>query len=155
MNLIFDHNSIQHYLTSQIKKKIVFTNGCFDLLHPGHAMYLSQAKALGDILIVGLNSDASIQKIKGKNRPINNQCFRATMLLALKPVDAVVIFSEDTPIELIQLIKPQVHVKGGDYNPLDLPEYSTVIANGGHVECLPFLKGHSTTNLIQKIKASV
>lgn len=131
---------------------IVLTNGCFDLLHPGHIDYLTKAKALGDVLIIGLNSDQSVQSIKGPTRPINNQKFRASMLLGLKPVDAVVLFDEDTPVNLINTIKPSIHVKGGDYIAKELPEYQTVVSNGGKVQILPFLEGYSSTAIIDAIK---
>ena len=150
---IYNINSIHQYLKTQTGKKVVFTNGCFDLLHPGHIQYLTQAKALGDCLIVGLNSDQSIQTIKGSGRPICNQQFRATMVDALKPVDAVVIFEESTPMALISIIKPHIHVKGGDYQVTSLPEYDTVIQYGGQVQCLSFLDGYSTTSLIERIQS--
>ena len=151
MNNIFNIRSIQTYLNSIENKKIVFTNGCFDLLHPGHSHYLTEAKALGDVLIVGLNSDKSVKQIKGNDRPINNEDFRSKMLISLKPVDAVVIFNENTPIQIISIIKPAIHVKGGDYKITDLPEYETVVSNGGRVELLSFLDGYSSTNIINKL----
>ncbi|RAP23572.1 D-glycero-beta-D-manno-heptose 1-phosphate adenylyltransferase [Candidatus Marinamargulisbacteria bacterium SCGC AG-343-K17] len=150
MNQIFDPLSIQSYIDSVSDQKIVFTNGCFDLLHPGHIHYLTEAKALGDILIVGLNSDTSVKQIKGQDRPINNQDFRAKMLLGLKPVDVVVIFNETTPTNLISSIKPSIHVKGGDYKVTELPEYEAVISNGGEVKCLSFIEGYSSTDIIDK-----
>jgi len=130
---------------------MVFTNGCFDLLHPGHLHYLNEAKELGDVLIVGLNSDRSVRQIKGNDRPINDEKFRAEMLIGLKPVDAVVLFDEDTPIQIISIIKPAIHVKGGDYNITKLPEYETVVSNGGEVKLLSFLDGYSSTNIINKL----
>ena len=136
------------------RKRIIFTNGCFDLLHPGHVQYLADAKSLGDILIVGLNSDTSVSRLKGKNRPINDQDFRSQMLLALKPVDAVVIFEEDTPISVLSIVKPNVHVKGGDYKAEDLPEYETVVSNGGQVKCVSFVEGYSSSEIIAKILAN-
>jgi rfaE bifunctional protein nucleotidyltransferase chain/domain len=151
MNPIYNAHTIGPYVASMVPQRIVFTNGCFDLLHPGHVHYLTQAKALGDVLIVGLNSDASVAAIKGPQRPINNQDFRSRLLVALKPVDAVVIFDEPTPMAIIGAIKPAVHVKGGDYTPESLPEYDTVVANGGRVECLSFIDGYSTSAIIQKI----
>ena len=151
MNLIFDASAIPSYIDTITNKVVVFTNGCFDLLHPGHIHYLSEAKALGDVLIVGLNSDESVKKIKGSHRPINNQEFRSKMLLGLKPVDAVVIFDEDTPINIISIIKPAIHVKGGDYSVKLLPEYNAVVSNGGRVECLSFIEGHSTSAIINKV----
>lgn len=131
---------------------MVFTNGCFDLLHPGHLHYLNEAKELGDVLIVGLNSERSVRQIKGNNRPINDEKFRAEMLIGLKPVDAVVLFDEDTPIQIISIIKPAIHVKGGDYNITKLPEYETVVSNGGEVKLLSFLDGYSSTNIINRLK---
>ena len=150
---IFNIHTVHQYLKAHTGKKVVFTNGCFDLLHPGHIQYLTQARALGDCLIVGLNSDQSIQVIKGPHRPICNQQFRATMLDALKPVDAVVIFEDPTPMALIATIKPHIHVKGGDYQVESLPEYNTVIQLGGQVQCLSFLDGYSTTSLIKRIQS--
>lgn len=132
-------------------KKIVFTNGCFDILHPGHLDYLIKAKGFGDILIVGLNSDISVKRLKGTSRPILNEQDRAFMLSCLEAVDAVVIFSENTPIKTIEAIKPDIHVKGGDYKEDDLPEAKTVKNNGGKIEIVPFLKGYSTTKIIDKI----
>lgn len=136
---------------SLIGKKIVFTNGCFDILHVGHISYLSQARSLGDFLWVGLNSDSSVKKLKGESRPINSQEDRAIMLSSLSFVDAVTIFTQDTPIELISMIKPDIHVKGGDYSPEKLPEYPIVKQYGGKVEILPFVPNKSTTGIIQKI----
>lgn len=132
-------------------KKIVFTNGCFDLLHVGHIRYLSQAKDLGDILIIGLNSDKSVKKLKGNNRPINSFEDRAKLLAALKSVDLVIMFEEQTPENLIKEIIPDVLVKGGDYNIEDIVGYQTVIDNGGQVKTLSFYEGYSSTNYIDKI----
>ena len=151
MNNIFDASSIPRYLDTIKHQKMVFTNGCFDLLHPGHLHYLNEAKELGDVLIVGLNSDRSVRQIKGNDRPINDEKFRAEMLIGLKPVDAVVLFDEDTPIQIISIIKPAIHVKGGDYNITKLPEYETVVSNGGEVKLLSFLDGYSSTNIINKL----
>ena len=133
------------------KKKIVFTNGCFDLLHVGHIRYLSNAKKLGDFLIVGLNSDESVKILKGQNRPINQFEDRAMLLSALRSVDLVIIFEEQTPENLIKKIVPDVLVKGGDYNIEDIAGYHTVINNGGKVRTLDFYKGYSSTNYIKKI----
>ena len=135
----------------QQNKKIVFTNGCFDILHVGHVKYLRKSKNFGDILIVGLNSDSSVKKLKGESRPINNELERAEILDELKCVDYVVIFSEDTPINLIKKIKPDIYTKGGDYTIETLPEAPTVIKNGGSVEFIDFVEGKSTTNIINKI----
>ena len=132
-------------------KKIVFTNGCFDLLHVGHIKYLSQAKDLGDILIIGLNSDKSVKKLKGNNRPINSFEDRAKLLAALKSVDIVIMFKEQTPENLIKEIIPDVLVKGGDYDIEEIVGYQTVIDNGGRVKTLSFYEGYSSTNYIDKI----
>tara|TARA_B100000900_G_scaffold282920_1_gene242252 strand:- start:2083 stop:2547 length:465 start_codon:yes stop_codon:yes gene_type:complete len=132
-------------------KKIVFTNGCFDLLHVGHIKYLSEAKDLGDILIIGLNSDKSVKKLKGNNRPINSFEDRAKLLAALKSVDLVIIFEEQTPENLIQEIVPDVLVKGGDYDIEEIVGYQTVIDNGGQVKTVSFYDGYSSTNYIDKI----
>ncbi len=133
------------------KKKIVFTNGCFDLLHVGHIRYLSNAKKLGDFLIVGLNSDESVKILKGQNRPINQFQDRAMLLSALRSVDLVIMFEEQTPENLINKIVPDVLVKGGDYDIEDIAGYHTVIKNGGKVKTLDFYKGYSSTNYIKKI----
>lgn len=133
------------------KKKIVFTNGCFDLLHVGHIRYLSNAKKLGDFLIVGLNSDESVKILKGQNRPINQFEDRAMLLSALRSVDLVIMFEEQTPENLINKIVPDVLVKGGDYDIEDIAGYHTVIKNGGKVKTLDFYKGYSSTNYIKKI----
>ena len=133
------------------RKKIVFTNGCFDLLHVGHIRYLSQAKKLGDFLIIGLNSDRSVKKLKGKDRPINSFEDRAILLSALNSVDLVIKFEEQTPENLIKDIVPDVLVKGGDYNIEDIVGYQTVMQNGGQVKTLSFYDGYSSTNYIDKI----
>ena len=133
------------------RKKIVFTNGCFDLLHVGHIRYLSQAKKLGDFLIIGLNSDRSVKKLKGKDRPIHSFEDRATLLSALNSVDLVIKFEEQTPENLIKEIVPDVLVKGGDYNIEDIVGYQIVIQNGGQVKTLSFYDGYSSTNYIDKI----
>ena len=130
------------------RKKIVFTNGCFDLLHVGHIRYLAQAKKLGDFLIIGLNSDSSVKALKGKDRPINSFEDRAVLLSALTSVDLVIIFEELTPENLIKEIVPDVLVKGGDYNIEDIVGFQTVIQNGGLVKSLSFYDGYSTTNYI-------
>ena len=133
-------------------KKIVFTNGCFDLLHVGHVRYLSMAKELGDYLIVGLNSDQSVKKLKGKNRPINIFEDRAKLLMALTSVDLVLIFEEQTPRNLIKEILPDILVKGGDYKIEEIVGSNIVIRNGGKVEILQFYEGYSSSNYIGKIK---
>jgi len=128
--------------------KIVFTNGCFDIIHKGHLSYLHQSKDLGDYLIVGLNSDDSVTLLKGSDRPINNQNVRAKNLLRLDYVDAVIIFSEETPEELIKLLLPDILTKGGDYKKNQIAGSNTVTKNGGKVIILPHLKGYSTTAII-------
>ena len=134
------------------RKKIVFTNGCFDLLHVGHIRYLAQAKRLGDFLIIGLNSDSSVKELKGENRPINSFEDRATLLSAIESVDLVIMFNEQTPENLIKDIVPDILVKGGDYNIEDIVGYQTVMQNGGQVKTLSFYEGYSSTNYINKIK---
>ena len=133
-------------------KKIVFTNGCFDILHIGHIRYLKEAASLGNILVVGLNSDESVRKLKGPERPINNQEDRAELLFSLDFVDYVIIFNEDTPDKLIRTIQPDVLVKGGDYKPEEVVGMDFVEANGGKLVLIDFVKGKSTTNIIKKIK---
>jgi D-beta-D-heptose 7-phosphate kinase/D-beta-D-heptose 1-phosphate adenosyltransferase len=135
-----------------LNKKIVFTNGCFDILHKGHIELLSKAAQLGDILIVGLNADASVKKLKGEDRPVNDENFRSEIMAGLLIVDAVSLFEEDTPYELIETIVPDILVKGGDYKPEDVVGAETVIKNGGNVEIIPLVKGYSTTGIIQKIR---
>ncbi len=134
------------------RKKIVFTNGCFDLLHVGHIRYLAQAKKLGDFLIIGLNSDSSVKELKGEDRPINSFEDRATLLSAIESVDLVIMFEEQTPENLIKDIVPDILVKGGDYNIEDIVGYQTVMQNGGQVKTLSFYEGYSSTNYINKIK---
>ena len=134
------------------RKKIVFTNGCFDLLHVGHIRYLAQAKRLGDFLIIGLNSDSSVKELKGEDRPINSFEDRATLLSAIESVDLVIMFEEQTPENLIKDIVPYILVKGGDYNIEDIVGYQTVMQNGGQVKTLSFYDGYSSTNYINKIK---
>lgn len=133
-------------------KKIVFTNGCFDILHLGHVEYLNEAKAQGDLLLVAINSDASVRKLKGPDRPINNENDRKKMLLNLKAVDCVQIFNEQTPMEIIRLINPQVLVKGGDWKPEQIVGSEYVLAQGGEVKSLMFKEGYSTSNLIQAVQ---
>lgn len=132
-------------------EKIIFTNGCFDILHLGHVDYLSKAADLGTKLIIGLNSDASTHLLKGPTRPINNQISRASILAAFFFIDAIIIFDEQTPINLISTILPNVLVKGADYNIADIVGATEVIANGGDVKTISFLDGYSTTAIEQKI----
>jgi rfaE bifunctional protein nucleotidyltransferase chain/domain len=131
--------------------KVVFTNGCFDLMHAGHAQYLQAAKALGDVLVVGLNSDESVSRIKGSSRPIIDQENRAFMLAALSSVDYVVIFEEDTPLELIKFIRPDVLVKGGDWAESEIVGADIVKQDGGQVYSLPLREGLSSSKIIEKI----
>ena len=134
-------------------KKIVFTNGCFDILHLGHVDYLSRARDLGNILILGLNTDASVKRQnKSPERPVNNEQARATVLAGLESVDYIILFDEETPYELIKFIQPDVLVKGDDYKPEDIVGYDIVKAKGGQVISVPLVQGFSTTALINKLK---
>ncbi|MES2765381.1 MAG: D-glycero-beta-D-manno-heptose 1-phosphate adenylyltransferase [Bacteroidota bacterium] len=133
-------------------RQIVFTNGCFDILHAGHVTYLEKAKRLGDILIIGLNSDKSVKRLKGESRPVNSEHDRAIVLGALKAVDFVVYFEEDTPLELIKIIKPDFLVKGGDYKIENIVGADIVQDKGGEVIVIPFVEGKSTTNIINKMR---
>lgn len=132
-------------------RKVVFTNGCFDLLHAGHVLYLEEARALGDILVLGLNSDSSVQRLKGPSRPINKQDERAVVLAALESISYVCIFAEDTPYELIKALKPDILVKGGDWPATSIVGSDIVQARGGQVKSLGFSEGLSSTNIIQSI----
>ncbi len=132
-------------------ERIVFTNGCFDLLHFGHVHYLAAARDLGHRLVVGVNSDASVRRLKGPTRPIQDEQNRLHVLASLACVDAVVLFEEDTPFDLIAALKPQVLVKGGDWRPDQIVGADLVLADGGEVKSLPFVEGHSTTGIEQKI----
>ncbi|MCE5272711.1 D-glycero-beta-D-manno-heptose 1-phosphate adenylyltransferase [bacterium] len=134
-------------------QRVVFTNGCFDIMHPGHIGYLEDARACGDCLVVGLNSDASVRRLKGEERPINPQTDRALMLAGLASVDCVTFFEDDTPIELIRAVRPEVLVKGGDWSVDKIVGSDFVFSCGGQVLSLPFRPGYSTTNIIEKIKA--
>ena len=133
-------------------KTIVFTNGCFDILHAGHVRYLKESKSKGDVLIVGLNSDSSIKKIKGESRPINNEQDRTEVLSALENVNYIIVFNETTPVKLLDKIKPDIYTKGADYTIETLPEAETVIKNGGRVEFIKHVEGKSNTKIIDKIK---
>ena len=133
-------------------KKIVFTNGCFDIVHPGHIDYLSQARDLGDILVLGLNTDQSVRRLnKGSNRPINDERTRAYVLAGLASVDLIVFFDEETPYNLIKLLQPNVLVKGNDYEVEKIIGFDILKENGGEVITIPFLEGYSTSSLIKKI----
>ena len=148
---LLEINSISQH-TSEWREKntnIVFTNGCFDLLHRGHLDLLSKASTYGDILIVGLNSDSSVRKIKGKERPIENEKIRSNNLLKLKYVNYVIIFKSETPRDLIKIIMPNVLVKGGDYNDTTIVGSKEVISNGGKVKIIPLTEGYSTSSIIK------
>ena len=132
---------------------VVFTNGCFDVLHAGHVRYLTKARAMGDFLVIGLNSDASVRRLKGDGRPINTEDDRAEVLDALRAVDAVTIFDEPTAEALIEIVRPDVYVKGGDYTLETLPEAKIVQEYGGRVEFVPLVEGRSTTNVIERIRS--
>lgn len=144
-------NNIIKKLKSE-NKKIVFTNGCFDILHAGHVRYLKESKKFGDILIVGLNSDVSVKKIKGDSRPINPEMDRAEVLAGLEAVSYIVLFDETSPVKLLEEIKPDIYTKGADYTVETLPEAKTVLSYGGKIEFIKFLEGRSTTKIIDKIK---
>lgn len=143
---------LDKFLEANRGKKIVFTNGCFDILHKGHVTYLNEAKKLGDLLVVGLNSDASVKRLKGPERPINNEKDRQFVLANLRSVDFVEIFEEDTPLSLILKVKPNILVKGGDWKIEQIVGAKEVIANGGEVFSLQFIDGYSTTSIITKIQ---
>lgn len=134
-------------------KRVVFTNGCFDILHRGHVEYLTQARDLGDVMVLGLNTDSSVKRLgKSPERPINNEDTRAIILAGLECIDAIILFDEDTPYDLIKFVQPDVLVKGDDYKPEDIVGYDVVTAKGGKVVTIPLVKGFSTTNLISKMK---
>lgn len=133
-------------------QKVVFTNGCFDILHAGHVRYLNKARSFGDCLVLGLNTDSSVSRIKGPSRPINSQLDRAEVVGALKSVDYVVFFDEPTAEELVRQVRPDVYVKGGDYTIETLPEGQIVLGYGGKVELVQLVEGRSTTSVIAKIK---
>lgn len=153
---VFSLNQLQYkinFLRSKNKNLVVVvTNGCFDILHVGHIRYLQKAKQLGDILVVGINSDASVKKIKESNRPINSQNERAETIAALSCVDFVSIFNEETAEELLSLVKPNIYAKGGDYNEANLPEAQLVKNIGGEIVIIPYIPGYSTTETIKKLK---
>ncbi len=140
--------SIWHYMGL----KVVFTNGCFDIIHKGHVDYLSRASSLGDRMIIGLNTDKSVGDLKGPNRPVQDERSRAEILASMFFVDAVVLFDEETPFELINFLKPDILVKGSDYSIDKIVGADVVMANGGRVETMDFIDGYSTTNIINKIK---
>ena len=150
---ILDNESLDVWLRQcrEHGDKIVFSNGCFVILHRGHVEYLSKAADLGDVLIIGLNTDASVRRLKGESRPVNGQESRALLLAALSFVDAVVFFDEDTPYNLINKVQPDVLVKGKDYKPEDVVGYDIVTSKGGKVITIDLVDGFSTTNIINKI----
>src|SRR6218665_1295368 len=133
-------------------EKIVFTNGCFDILHIGHVSLINQCKKFGDRVIVGVNADTSVKKLKGETRPVNNENDRALLLASLQNVDAVIVFEEETPFNLITQILPDVLVKGGDYKLSEILGASEVLANGGSVEIVPLVQGKSTTGIIEQLE---
>ncbi|MEK9657920.1 MAG: D-glycero-beta-D-manno-heptose 1-phosphate adenylyltransferase [bacterium] len=132
-------------------KKVVFSNGCFDVLHVGHVRYLNEARACGDFLLLALNSDGSVKRLKGNSRPFFSVEDRAEVLLALRSVDAVVVFEQDTPLDLLEYLRPPVYVKGGDYEVQSLLEYPLVSAYGGEVRCLSFYEGYSSSSIIDRV----
>jgi rfaE bifunctional protein nucleotidyltransferase chain/domain len=142
----------QKFLAENKSKKIVFTNGCFDVLHRGHIAYLNEAKSLGDLLFIGLNSDSSVRGLKGPERPINHELDRKFLLENLKSVDFVELFSTETPYELIKMVSPNILVKGGDWKPDQIVGSDIVLSAGGEVKSLRFEDGYSSTNIIEKIK---
>jgi rfaE bifunctional protein nucleotidyltransferase chain/domain len=133
--------------------KIVFTNGCFDLLHKGHVLYLEEARGLGDKLVVGLNSDSSVKRLKGPSRPIKTIIDRTYVLAALASVDAVIVFEEDTPLNVIKNVMPDVLVKGGDWSVESIVGSDLVLQNGGEVKSLKFIENHSTTSIVETMKS--
>ena len=151
---IIDIKDIDSYLTywNLKNQKIVFTNGCFDILHRGHVEYLAQAANFGNVLIIGLNTDNSVRKIKGDNRPVQDEIARATILASLQFVTAVIMFDEDTPYNLIKKIQPDILIKGSDYKIEDIVGYDIVQAKGGEVVTIDFIEGYSTTSIIEKLK---
>ena len=153
-NKIISFDNIQKQVLKwrEENKKIVFTNGCFDIIHRGHVDYLSKAKDLGDILIIGLNTDQSVRNIKGNTRPIQDENSRAIILASMQFVDAIVFFSEPTPYTLIKEMQPDILVKGADYKKEDIVGYDIVSQRGGTVETIEFIEGYSTSNIERKIK---
>jgi len=155
MGRVVAQEELARELAARPGARVVFTNGCFDILHVGHVATLRKARSLGDILVVGLNSDGSVSRLKGRGRPYMPQQDRAELLATLEPVDFVVIFDEPTPEGLIASVKPAVHVKGGDYTPDELPEARLVRSYGGEVVVVPEVPGKSTSALVAKIKEDV
>ena len=153
-NKILDKEGLEKWLEDCRKngKKIVFSNGCFDILHRGHVEYLSKAAAFGDVMVIGLNTDASVRRLKGPSRPVNDEKARAFVLAGLECVTAVVLFDEDTPYNLIKTVQPDVLVKGSDYKPENIVGYDVVTAKGGKVVTVDLVEGFSTTRIINKMK---
>jgi D-glycero-beta-D-manno-heptose 1-phosphate adenylyltransferase len=151
--IVESSNLLRHVRTQQLfGRKVVFTNGCFDILHPGHVHYLAQARDLGSMLIVGLNTDHSVKTLnKGAERPINSEASRAKILAALTCVDYVIFFNDETPLELITYLQPDILVKGNDYEAEKVIGFDVVKAKGGQVITIPLLEGFSTTKLIEKL----
>jgi len=149
-NKIFDQSLLKNRIAMWrfLNEKIVFTNGCFDILHRGHIEYLSAAHDKGNVLVIGLNSDASVKRIKGEGRPVLDEASRAMALASLRFVDAVVVFDEDTPLDLIKLVQPDVLVKGGDYNEETIVGADVVKARGGEVVVIPLTEGYSTSSIL-------
>lgn len=135
-------------------EKVVFTNGCFDIVHLGHVDYLEKARALGDRLVLGLNTDASVSRLKGPLRPVVNEAARARLIAAMSFVDTVILFDEPTPLQLIEALEPDILVKGDDYSVENIVGADFVTANGGEVRTIPLVKGYSTSSLIEKIRAA-
>ncbi len=157
LNKLMSCDDLLHHLIlwREQNKKIVFTNGCFDIIHPGHLALLEQAAKYGNILIVGLNSDASVRRLKGQGRPINTEQSRVLMLVGLPAVNAVLIFAEDTPIDLIRQIRPDFLAKGGDYKKEEVIGGSLVESYGGQVILTPLIDGYSTTNVIKQVQINL
>ena len=151
---MLEENKILEHVTSikKTNKKIVFTNGCFDLLHKGHIDLIKQSFSFGDILIVGLNSDESVKRLKGEDRPMQNEVDRKNALLNTGYANEVYIFDDDTPLELINLIKPDILVKGGDYTPNEIVGYEEVTSSGGEIKIVPLTPGFSTTSTIENMR---
>jgi D-glycero-beta-D-manno-heptose 1-phosphate adenylyltransferase len=151
--ILLDRSELENFLAVWRFKdqKVVFTNGCFDIIHRGHVEYLAQAASLGDQLVIGLNTDGSVKRLKGLNRPVQDENTRALVLASFSFVAKVILFDEDTPYELIKLIKPDILVKGGDYKPVDIVGYDIVTSNGGEVVTINLVEGYSTSSIISRI----
>jgi rfaE bifunctional protein nucleotidyltransferase chain/domain len=156
MGLVLTRDELQQVVRAEkdANKTIVTTNGCFDILHVGHVRYLKKARQLGDVLIVAVNTDASVKRLKGEKRPLNSENDRAEILASLECVDFVTLFSEDTPVEFLKIVKPNFHAKGGDYDPKNLAETPIVESFGGQMRIIDLVPDRSTTGLIAKIDKS-